>query len=746
MARRPIQQKIELTGGDEIIRILKQLGDSGEKAFKELQEAANKAGKDAAEFSDEINRVRQRLARIQASGTTFARSFDKFGSSLTKVSIAAQTVARRVALITAAASAAAGAIGFLVKGGLDYADEVAKQSRATGLSVAAYQSLQFALGQTGIEASEFGKVFARVNQALTQYTSDAGDAAKATTETTAKFTQYIGSQQGFVTTQQKAAEAVKDTADEIVSIESLIQKYNITTKDSGEAFLQLIDKISQLSSAQERAGELAIIFGTRVGPKLASAVAEGRSGLQGLISQFESTGFAITETEARAAEAANDAVSALGTIIVTARSKLAALFAPAVEQGANALIEILKRNREAIDAFVKSKVERVIQIVRDLISVFSGNDSAVQNTWILEWRDNIVSLKDSVVSAAGIIKGAFNLIFEAAGYVADGLNRVFGTDFDAKAVLIAAAVLQLVGGFGLLISVIGAVVSGLALIKATVVFLAALFGGPLVAAIGLFVAALALIVLRWETIKAVWKKGTREILDNLSSLGESIKATVSDFVSYIVSTVSNIGSGLWDGLTSSFSKAVDFIKGLWQKTIDFIKSTVASAISAAKSAASSAASAVGFARGGYVRGAGTATSDSIPAFLSNMEYVVNAGRVRQLGPRFFDFLNFAPLPKVRAAFSGVPRFAAGGLASSSPNLGGFMDGLAATLSGGFGGGGTVALAGSGGSMRPVNVNLGGGTVVPLQGAPDAIRQLIQASRLRSVSSTFGPSSSPTWNR
>src|SRR5205823_2235969 len=37
------------------------------------------------------------------------------------------------------------------------------------------------------------------------------------------------------------------------------------------------------------------------------------------------------------------------------------------------------------------------------------------------------------------------------------------------------------------------------------------------------------------------------------------------------------------------------------------------------------ASAAGFAVGGHVRGPGSGTSDSIPAWLSNGEYVVNAG-------------------------------------------------------------------------------------------------------------------------
>jgi len=47
----------------------------------------------------------------------------------------------------------------------------------------------------------------------------------------------------------------------------------------------------------------------------------------------------------------------------------------------------------------------------------------------------------------------------------------------------------------------------------------------------------------------------------------------------------------------------------------------------------------GFAEGGHVRGPGTSTSDSIPAYLSNGEYVIKADAVSRYGRGFFDSLN-----------------------------------------------------------------------------------------------------------
>jgi TP901 family phage tail tape measure protein len=66
-----------------------------------------------------------------------------------------------------------------------------------------------------------------------------------------------------------------------------------------------------------------------------------------------------------------------------------------------------------------------------------------------------------------------------------------------------------------------------------------------------------------------------------------------------------------------------------------------------------AAAARNKASGGRVWGAGTATSDSIPAMLSNGEYVIKAASVQKYGQQIFDILN--------GGF--VPAFAGGGLAA-----------------------------------------------------------------------------------
>ncbi|MCW8156716.1 hypothetical protein D7243_11005 [Stutzerimonas stutzeri] len=66
-----------------------------------------------------------------------------------------------------------------------------------------------------------------------------------------------------------------------------------------------------------------------------------------------------------------------------------------------------------------------------------------------------------------------------------------------------------------------------------------------------------------------------------------------------------------------------------------------------------------FATGGYISGPGTGTSDSIPAFLSNGEYVIRAAAVRKLGKNALDLLNRG-IP--------IPRFSDGGMVGRVASL------------------------------------------------------------------------------
>jgi TP901 family phage tail tape measure protein len=101
----------------------------------------------------------------------------------------------------------------------------------------------------------------------------------------------------------------------------------------------------------------------------------------------------------------------------------------------------------------------------------------------------------------------------------------------------------------------------------------------------------------------------------------------------------------------------------------------------------------GFNTGGHILGAGTATSDSIPAYLSNGEYVIKADSVSKYGVDTFDALN-------------AGKYAEGGKIGNNPN--------------------SNAKSSFGTSSTGVNVSMQGGKLMgPIEAWQDANKQTIK---------------------
>jgi hypothetical protein len=139
-------------------------------------------------------------------------------------------------------------------------------------------------------------------------------------------------------------------------------------------------------------------------------------------------------------------------------------------------------------------------------------------------------------------------------------------------------------------------------------------------------------------------------------------------------------TGALKEMLTTAKSATDVIKGLFFKLIDAIAAKALEKLTAQLFANMAGGGGgggstlgtvvtgigkfLGFAEGGYVRGPGTSTSDSIPAFLSDKEYVFKASAVRKWGVGFLNALNAGYMPR------SMPRFADGGLVGLAGAAGG----------------------------------------------------------------------------
>ncbi|WP_322070987.1 phage tail tape measure protein [Paraburkholderia bannensis] len=156
------------------------------------------------------------------------------------------------------------------------------------------------------------------------------------------------------------------------------------------------------------------------------------------------------------------------------------------------------------------------------------------------------------------------------------------------------------------------------------------------------------------------KGGLQDIIDKTSDLASVANNTAQ-------SAISNLGDQLTELAVDGRFQMGDFVKSI---VGGFIKITSEALIAKAALSAfsffggdsSAVSSVIGHATGGLITGPGTGTSDSIPARLSNGEFVMTAETVKRIGASNLSAMNNG------ASVHGVARFATGGLVGASSSV------------------------------------------------------------------------------
>jgi len=179
-------------------------------------------------------------------------------------------------------------------------------------------------------------------------------------------------------------------------------------------------------------------------------------------------------------------------------------------------------------------------------------------------------------------------------------------------------------------------------------------------------------------------------------LTDSIKAA-QQRLKDLQNTLSDVGQILTDSFTNAFTNIITGTENVADAFKNLGRSILASIFNAAiRSALGNLFLGLGFsqagignipaigglqaAEGGHVSGPGSATSDSIPAMLSNGEFVMPAKRVTQFGVQFFEMLRRGMMPAFASGgyiknfgnyLGNLPRFADGGFVNQgqqNPNV------------------------------------------------------------------------------
>ncbi|RVB44704.1 phage tail tape measure protein, partial [Mesorhizobium sp. M7A.F.Ca.CA.001.06.1.1] len=646
-----IKTRLSFDGVADIVANLKRLGAAGEQAFKSIQAAANRA--DFQKFTASLSKARSDL-------TSFVRNVALLGTSLTAV-----------------AGTAGAALFGLAKSSGEVADQAGKSAEKTGLQTEAYTRLAFAAEMADVGNDQFVSGMSKLNRALAEAVKGSDKAGDTIDAAGVKVTKFGGAT-------EKAADKTKAAGNIFDRLGVKIKDINGKLRPTEDIVLDVADAFARLPDGALKAALAIELFG-KSGAELLPFLNAGKAGLQDLGKQAEQLGIVLTKEQAAIGDALGDSLDSIKKAAAGTRLQMGLVFGPGLTVLANGFADVINNNRQAFVDMAEVINRNVLSVVGDLLHLLSGNSQNVKNPWIKEWAAAIVQFGNDVSGVFnGLVLPAFKALREGAQFVADLLNRVFGTDITAGELALGAAVLSLVGAFSLLGSIIGVVVSGVGL-------LAGLVGGiPLAiaaAAVGAGIAirvfwtdiqagaaaawqfitegaaaAWAAIVQGatdiWSQIVAAFGAGQQMAIDAFNAIVESIAAAWGGLIERLGQIAQQIVErivGAFQGITTRISAILNGIVDIARSILGRVSALVDSVISKIKSAIEFAkqlagfgggdsggggSSTQGFAGGGHLaHGPGTSTSDSIFARLSVGEFVVRAAIVKQLGADFFHALN-----------------------------------------------------------------------------------------------------------
>lgn len=616
---------ISITGADTAVNTLQDLGDKGSAALDKLSSSAQKSADNIATASDQITKSLSSVSQA-VPDTSAADHLAAIEASARSLGSAVRSGISDISSFTLKLGAVGAAAVTSIVGLAKFADSI---TQATRPPIDTTEELTRQLDQLNKQAARNVSGQVQYDNSLRNLNNDLA-LGKVNYVTYADSVKALNLQYDD---QRKAHLAMQEAMRE-------------TLKENQELQIQ--------ATQTEAYNHLVFLFGTS---------------LAGSVKQFGDQAFNL-QKELR---------DAFGPVISGLLDKLVAL----INNNSAAITNMINSAAKSLDDFAKTAGPSIQDVGKLLVDMGRAAISAVTD----------------------IIVPAFKALVSVLDTVASVINSVFGTKFSGSALLIAGIILGLTGGFTALFAVIniGIAVFGV---------LATLLGGPVaivVVAITALLVALYVAV-DWKalgnsiqntfnTLKTAGSDAVQSVLGfftsfpaNLAIVWAAIIAGATDLWNQLVAGFNSLVQGAidvgnqiglafqnaWDKITSGATNMWNTVKGYFNDLIDRAKNFLGLQAQAQQSSQDSGGSAAGFAEGGHIRGAGSWTSDSIPAWLSNNEFVMRAKSVAKYGVGFMEAINAGALDLngiIQGFANGglvgampVPRFAVGGPVSKAQRV------------------------------------------------------------------------------
>jgi hypothetical protein len=639
-----IVQEIVLTGDAQLRARMDALGLSGSKAFKRIQDGAEKSSQSVTgaggRLSSALTAITSRFAAVGSAAENVDKRFDAIVKS-------ADVFTKRLTIATGVVSGLVAGIAALALGSGKTAENIDVGAKAAGISTDNFQKLSSAFEILGLGGDAVTGIFNKMNRSLGTSRKSALEQQKAVRDLTDQYTRGEITAAQFLAEQEKLRKSA-DT--QIDAFSRLGVTFQSTGGDAMEGFRQFADAFAKMPDGIEKTALELDVF-SRTGSKLAAAFEGGSAGLQKIIDEGQRVAPALDPAILAIGGKLDDAFDKLQLSIKNTKERFTLLFGPALTTLIDAVTNLIVKNRDTILEFGASIVSAITPIINDISALLSG-DEIDQNGFVAKAQVQINEFAKAVKGAVIIVKGAWDGLVAVLDIVAAAINAIFGTEFTGQALAVVAVLGVFSGAFATIGTVIGGIISVVGLLDAA---LAAAFGPAGAALVG--IAALGLAIGALIAQIPLVQQAFDLLLQGFNATVEFFKAGFA--------LIESGWNALWDGAASFATSIFTKVTG----GLDWIISKAKEALTWIKSLGGGGdqSGTANFARGGRVFGPGTGTSDSILARVSRGEFVVRAAAVQRYGEGVFNALNQMRLPKRIG-------FAAGGL----------VDGLSGALNGALG--------------------------------------------------------------
>lgn len=438
----------------QVSRQLQELARAGQQAFQQVERSARSAGNEIATTGQ---RGTQAMAQVGAQATDTARRVSTLGAAFRNVAIG-------IGVISGFAAAAGAAMFKLAQNAANAATEVGKASTAAGVAARQFQQQQFALRQSGLEASDA----AAAQKKLKDATDDVIEAArKAFAARGTLFAPGEAGARAIAEQLQAVAGITSNTGTQLDFVKRKLVEFGVVVdpltgkiRENAAQFVALAEGIRRMSDPAQQSRLVLGLFGDELGRKLLPVLRRGGDELSRFLDDFGRLGLGVSDDAIKKAQEFQRVMQRFGEATKASRQELGSLFVEPVAAVIEGWTTALRANQTGLIRLGETLRSAIMPVLRDFVAVIAGNRN-VDTRWLVTLRDVIVNVGTAIKDIfLNVAVPAFKALSDGAKFVADTINNAFGTDLSTAAVAVSGVITFLIGGFNALALAVGAVFAG----------------------------------------------------------------------------------------------------------------------------------------------------------------------------------------------------------------------------------------------------------------------------------------------